>query len=440
MKKNILLLIIIVLFAGKANSDDMWTPFLTNNSDTDYIYDIVTEGSTLWAATNGGVVKWNTMTGTSTIFPLEYVPHLGNSILCAAIDWNGVKWFGGNGRIYIYNDTTWVSFAGESEFTRNLLLNGSVGSIAVDSVNKRVIFTILKENIVLLSWNFYDGGKWEVLFSIKGDTFWPALKSIAVDTVNPWNIWGTASYGGYLLFFEKTDQGYAITKGVAGSTNVYATSFAIDCDNNIWMTAIESPNIAFYNRYKETIITYSSDITGAIGSFYRQGRVVIDHNWVKWFGGNESLVRYDGKSWTAYPYIKKTESDLLSALATDERGNVWIGRNGYGLYRFHPPVTGVDEEVALPQALKIIGNSPNPFNPATTISFSLSARSETELSIYSATGQRIRTLVSGNQTAGSHSVIWDGLDDSGKPVSSGVYLSRLTAEKYTVTGKMLLVR
>jgi hypothetical protein len=84
--------------------------------------------------------------------------------------------------------------------------------------------------------------------------------------------------------------------------------------------------------------------------------------------------------------------------------------------------------------------TPNPFNPETTISFSLSSPGITELAVYSASGQQIRTLISGAQKAGTHSVVWDGRDDTGKPVSSGVYLSRLIVGKYFATGKMLLLR
>jgi hypothetical protein len=200
-------------------------------------------------------------------------------------------------------------------------------------------------------------------------------------------------------------------------------------------------NVALYDRYKNATTVYPPSQTGLIGS---PVYVVIDHNWIKWFSSDESLIRYDNKTWTVYPYIKKSEFDHLTASGVDERGDIWMGRgdgsgHGFGLWHFHPPLS-VNENSDLPQAIKIISNSPNPFNPSTTISFSLSAPGKAELAVYSATGQKVRTLVSGNKTAGTHSVVWDGRDDSGKPVSSGVYLSRLIAGKQTVTGKMLLLR
>ena len=224
-----------------------------------------------------------------------------------------------------------------------------------------------------------------------------------------------------------------------GGFNV--TSLAIDKDNNIWMTGID---IYLYDRNKKSSIKYSSDITGAIG---QPGGVVVDHNGVKWFGTRGSVVSYDNKYWNVYPYIEKDEYDKLTAFSVDESGDIWMGRGngvsipkGYGLWRLNPTITAVNEDISLPQAIKITGNSPNPFNPSTTISYSLSSSSQTELTIYSSTGQKIRSLVSSSQTAGMHSIVWDGRDDSGHAVTSGVYFSRLITGKQTATGKMLLLR
>ncbi len=83
---------------------------------------------------------------------------------------------------------------------------------------------------------------------------------------------------------------------------------------------------------------------------------------------------------------------------------------------------------------------PNPFNASTSITFTLPKSARAELAVYSVTGQRVRTLVSGPITAGTHTATWDGRDDSGRAVSSGVYISRLTSGKNTATGRMALVK
>jgi hypothetical protein len=103
-----------------------------------------------------------------------------------------------------------------------------------------------------------------------------------------------------------------------------------------------------------------------------------------------------------------------------------------------PDATGI--AVTAPAAFALTVNHPNPFNPSTTISFTLPASGAASLSVYNVAGQKIRELVNGPLGAGMHFVVWDGRDDSGKPVSSGVYLTRLTSGKHSATGRMLLAK
>jgi len=102
-------------------------------------------------------------------------------------------------------------------------------------------------------------------------------------------------------------------------------------------------------------------------------------------------------------------------------------------------VTGVEDETIIPEIFDLRQNYPNPFNPFTTIKFSL-ARSETvEINIYDVSGRFIRNLVSGVQTSGSHTVEWDGKNDSGNDVSSGIYFYQLRSESFKVVKRMLLI-
>jgi len=91
-------------------------------------------------------------------------------------------------------------------------------------------------------------------------------------------------------------------------------------------------------------------------------------------------------------------------------------------------------------AVIALSSHPNPFNASTSITFTLPQSARAELAVYSVTGQRVRTLVSGPMAAGTHKATWDGRDDSGRAVSSGVYISRLTSGKNTATGRMALVK
>ncbi len=85
-------------------------------------------------------------------------------------------------------------------------------------------------------------------------------------------------------------------------------------------------------------------------------------------------------------------------------------------------------------------NVPNPFNPLTTIRYDLPAAARVRLSIIDVSGRRVRTLVSEQQTAGSRAAIWNGRDDSGNSVSSGVYFYVLDAGKQRLTRKLVLMK
>jgi hypothetical protein len=86
-------------------------------------------------------------------------------------------------------------------------------------------------------------------------------------------------------------------------------------------------------------------------------------------------------------------------------------------------------------------NYPNPFNPATAIAYLLPRNVRVHLKIYNSTGQEVRTLVNANQPAGEQVAVWNGKDNSGVAVSSGIYFYRLTVEKeVTLSRKMLLLK
>jgi len=85
-------------------------------------------------------------------------------------------------------------------------------------------------------------------------------------------------------------------------------------------------------------------------------------------------------------------------------------------------------------------NYPNPFNPSTTISFDIDKNEHTVLSIYNVRGQLVTTLLDKDMPPGSHSVVWNGTDDSGNAVSSGIYFYRLVSGDFCVTQKMILMK
>ncbi len=129
----------------------------------------------------------------------------------------------------------------------------------------------------------------------------------------------------------------------------------------------------------------------------------------------------------------------ITSITTDTNGDIWCGTaNGVEVISFGP--TGVESENGLPSHFAILGNFPNPFNPSTTIEYTLPATGTGSLAIYNVTGQKVRELVTGIIPAGKHSVLWDGRDQSGKAVSGGIYFCRMKCGAEIASGKMLLIK
>jgi hypothetical protein len=94
----------------------------------------------------------------------------------------------------------------------------------------------------------------------------------------------------------------------------------------------------------------------------------------------------------------------------------------------------------LPDSYSLNQNYPNPFNPTTTISFTLPVSSKAKVEIFNILGALVATPFDGSAQAGTNEVVWDGRNFAGETVSSGIYFYRLTADKYTETKKMTLLK
>ncbi len=93
-----------------------------------------------------------------------------------------------------------------------------------------------------------------------------------------------------------------------------------------------------------------------------------------------------------------------------------------------------------PRGFQLHQNYPNPFNPDTRISYSLPVDTEVRLTVFNVLGQEVKVLVEGYQASGNHSVFWDGRNEDGENVSSGIYFYKLEAGEFIQTKKMSLIR
>lgn len=94
----------------------------------------------------------------------------------------------------------------------------------------------------------------------------------------------------------------------------------------------------------------------------------------------------------------------------------------------------------IPDQYSLSQNYPNPFNPITKMDYKLPKRSRVIISIYNVLGQEVKRLLNEEQNYGSHSILWNGVDQSGKAMSTGVYFARMTTDSFSQTKKMLLLK
>jgi hypothetical protein len=102
--------------------------------------------------------------------------------------------------------------------------------------------------------------------------------------------------------------------------------------------------------------------------------------------------------------------------------------------------SGVKDGKRMPTEYGLSRNYPNPFNPSTEIGYSLPERGRVRIEVYDPTGRKIRTLVDRDMPAGEYTVVWDGANDAGRRVGSGIYVCRMTAGRFTKSIKMTVMK
>ncbi|MCI0405929.1 MAG: T9SS type A sorting domain-containing protein [candidate division Zixibacteria bacterium] len=114
--------------------------------------------------------------------------------------------------------------------------------------------------------------------------------------------------------------------------------------------------------------------------------------------------------------------------------------NAGGQFSQPPPEERVTAIKNVPTTFELGQNYPNPFNPTTTIEYALPQPSRVELKIYNILGQVVRALIDEEKPVGYHQVVWDGKDQLGRPLSSGVYIYKIVAGDFVETKKMHLLK
>jgi aminopeptidase N len=188
----------------------------------------------------------------------------------------------------------------------------------------------------------------------------------------------------------------------------------------------------------------------------RTDRLGYEWQWSTWEDGGHSYLSIHVKQLVDPPYVMPVDFRISYMGAVDSDTTLWIDDTEVSfVFEISEPATGIlfdpdgwilcdhsnvtaDSDIPLLPFLS--QNWPNPFNPSTTIRFGLDSPGQARLSIYDTRGALVRTLVDGHLGEGTHEVAWNGNDSEGRPVSSGVYFCRMSAEGQTFTRKMILLR
>jgi len=133
--------------------------------------------------------------------------------------------------------------------------------------------------------------------------------------------------------------------------------------------------------------------------------------------------------------------DDFAVYSRTSSGTLWTGQVDFYAGWDTTAVDAPDDNpLLLPDNIRLRQNYPNPFNPSTTIEFELPCRMEITLNVHNVLGQEVKSLISGSFGAGLHRATWDGTDQSGRAVASGVYFYRLSTGADQVSRKMLLLK
>lgn len=313
-----------------------------------------------------------------------------------------------------------------------------IGDIYPDTVNVNGVFA-------------YHGFEGEYPVTVIADGYYPWQGTVELNPGQNWLVldlspatqifaedWesgmvGWELEGPWVLQDELSVSGFAVTDSWGGKG-----LYAMNCD--VWI----SPSAALQiPATQSTTLIFDSHLHTEWDYDWARVEVSLDQqNWTSIWSRCGKLDEFRRELVSLDDYAG--ESIYLRFRLTDQSNHVELTDPGWTIDNI-VVVSGVStaaEDEYLPSVPKVAlhQNYPNPFNPQTTIRYTLTKPAELRLAVYNLKGQLIRELEAGTMATGEHSVVWDGLDQSGKPVGSGIYLYRLQSGDYSKTLKMILVK
>lgn len=410
-----------------------WTQFNTSNSSLQagHLFDLnFDQQQNLWVASGNALSKLSGSTWTSYPFPSSIASI--NSVSDISADQQGRIW----SVIYSY-DQQWSGAACLDDQTWTLYdqtnspINPGAYCLTVDNQNN-VWVGSTSGNVFR-----FDGANWSLTHIPVPGTYASSVQAIGHDSQN--NIWafgyfGLAKYDGAgWTIYSFTDAGIEIGTFL---------SFTIDWQDNIWIGS--KSGLARFNNGVWT--SYDPENSG-LPDYFVSG-ICVDLNgnlWARSFNDSDSgvLIKYDGITWTLYDFYNYpfTSTDIWD-IVVDSNNNLWMGTDsGITVYNENGIVANADDVVPVPvQGRFHLSIYPNPFNPKANISYELDQAARVNLCIYDIKGRLVKQLCHARQDKGQHAAAWDGTDQAGRTMASGVYFCRIETSIGSQVKKLVLVK
>jgi hypothetical protein len=314
------------------------------------------------------------------------------------------------------------------------------------------------------SGNGFDG-------TINGSTNWvPGILNGALEFTGDCNVtlpadaMGLEADIGSVAFWMNADVPSGINTMFWGGDNITGTGFGPENEMHVHLEqAVDNTwiggELSFFAIADPSVHIFSDPSKGTDpASTPVDPRLLGDLEWhhvaATWLTGSSMVLYIDGE------FIMEAEYEATGYLLN----NIFLGQMGSGNRTYVGKIDDVriysnalsevevfnlfenqdshvnDNPLEKPQEFVLNQNYPNPFNPTTTISYQLAKNSGVLLTIHNQTGQKVRTLVQDEQGSGFQSINWDGRDDAGYQLSSGIYLYRLQVDDNVQIKKLTLMR
>jgi hypothetical protein len=211
--------------------------------------------------------------------------------------------------------------------------------------------------------------------------------------------------------------------------------------------------------YEPPVYVYANGVVGCSitgGAVYRgQSRPELVGKYIygDWCEGRIWSLEDNGDG--SYTNTLLTDEDIrISAFGQDENHELYVIALDFfsatKIYKFQPVPTSVENSDQMAKSFSLLPNYPNPFwsvatsrfagNPSTNIPYQLETDKDYELAIYDMTGRRVRLLESGQKTPGAYAAVWNGRNDNGELVGSGVYAVRLKSGNREIIRTVTLLK